>query len=173
MSRQGLVVIGRVGRPHGVTGEIRLTATGPTLAHVGPGDAIDLRDQGGMVVAFRVQALRPVSGALLVRLDGVHDREAAAALTGREVVVDASRLAVLAEPDEFYVRDLIGCAVGVASGPLGTVIDVHEGAANDALVVRRPAGPEVLIPFTRDAVVSVDLAGRTVTIRPDLLDDQP
>jgi 16S rRNA processing protein RimM len=165
---EGLVVIGRVGRPHGLRGEIRLAPTGPTLPSISSGEEIVLRSRGGASRAHRVTSLRPANDVVLVHLEGIDDRVVAGGVTGWEVLVHASRLVELDAPDEFYVRDLIGCTVAAATVALGTVVDVHEGAANDALLVRGPAGEELLVPFTHDAIVSVDLNARRLAVRPDL-----
>jgi 16S rRNA processing protein RimM len=66
----------------------------------------------------------------------------------------------------YYEYDLIGMQVKTELGePLGTLEEVWELPANHVFVVRRQ-GREILIPATTDVVVSVDLAGRTMTIRP-------
>jgi 16S rRNA processing protein RimM len=161
-----LVLVGRIGRPHGVTGEMKAYATGATLPGIRPGERVAVGDDE---CPMRVDALRSAGRALLMRLEGVSDRAAAAALTGAALRVEQTRLAPLGAPDEFYVRDLIGCEVRVGQGVLGTVADVHEGFANDALVVRRDGRGDLLIPFTHDAVLGVDLPGRRVDVRDGLL----
>jgi ribosomal 30S subunit maturation factor RimM len=52
---------------------------------------------------------------------------------------------------------------------LGTVREVIPGPANDVLEVDGGEGP-VLVPFTADAVIKLDRAGRRLALRPDLLD---
>ena len=165
-----LVVIGRLGRPHGVQGEIRAHPTGPTLGGVRPGDRVVLvRSDGSTQRDIGVEEIRATSGALLVRFAGISTREAAAALTGATVRLPPERLATLSEPDEFFVSDLIGCVVTAESVEIGAVVDVHEGSVNDSLMVRGPDGVETLIPFTRDAVEELDMPGRRIRIRGDLL----
>ncbi len=169
-----LVVIGRIGRPHGVGGEMRVLPTGATLMTVRPGDHVMLAGAGaGPGRAAEVIALRPVDRGVLVRIRGVDAREDAAALTGATVSVSPDRLAAIVEPDEFYVRELVGCVVCAGDAVLGTVTEVSPGAANDALVVTTEAGQQILVPFTKDAVTGLDLAARRVLIRDDLLGDPP
>jgi len=162
------VVIGRIGRPHGVVGELRVIPTGETLASIQPGETLAVAAPGALARAMTVEAARVVARGVLMRLRGVSTREEAAALTGATVSVPAERLSALSEPDEFYVRDLVGCAVFCGPDHIGAVIDVYSGAANDALVVQDGAGPQILVPFTRDALVELDVQGRVVRIRPDL-----
>lgn len=148
---------------------MRAIPTGATLATLRAGDQVVLAGASAdppRTVA--IVAIRPVDRGVLLRLDGVEVREAAAALTGATIAVPQHRLAELAEPDEFYVRDLVGCEVFSGAVSLGRVVEVHPGAANDALVVKDGDGREVLVPFTKDAVTALDVPGRRVEIRVDL-----
>lgn len=165
-----LVVVGRVGRPHGIGGEMRGIPTGATLATLRVGDRVVLAGAAADPPReLAIVSIRPVDRGVLIRFDGIDVREAAAALTGATISVRDDRLAPIAEPDEFYVRDLVGCDVFTGDVRLGCVVDVHPGAANDALVVRDADGREVLVPFTRDAVTALDVEGRRIAIRDDLL----
>lgn len=110
-----------------------------------------------------------MSDSLLFRFAGIETREAAAELTGATIRVPSERLVALSDPDEFYVTDLIGCVVTAGSLEIGSVVEVHEGSANDSLVVRASDGEETLIPFTQDALQELDVPGRRIRIRDDLL----
>lgn len=170
MARDQLVVIGRLGRPHGVGGALRAHPTGPTLASLAPGDRVEvIPSDGASPRSVEFAEIRPMAGSLLVRFSGVESREAASVLTGSTLGVPVAQRAALTEPDEFFVTDLIGCTVAIGRHDLGQVVDVYEGAANDALVVRPADGDDVLVPFTRDAVEALDLAARRIRIRSDLL----
>ncbi len=170
MAADELVVVGRIGRPHGLMGEVRAMPTGTTLATLGAGDTVVLAGAGaGAGQTTTIAALRPVDRGALIMFEGVASRDAAQALTGATIAVEATRLVALDAPDEFYVRDLIGCVVSSGDVPLGPVVEVYPGAANDALVVATADGGKVLVPFTKDAVLELDLPGRRVVIRPDLL----
>ena len=172
MPSHDLVVVGRIGRPHGLAGEMRATATGATLATLRPGDQVVLAGAAaGNAREVELVTLRSVDRGVLIRLRDVDVREDAQALTGATISVSTDRLAELAEVDEFYVRDLVGCVVCAGDVVLGPVTDVYPGAANDALVVTSDVGEQVLIPFTKDAVTDLDLPGRRVVIRPDLFGD--
>ncbi len=147
-----------------------MSPTGPTLATLVAGETVHLA-AGHERSVHVVEGTRPSAGAVLVRLRGIGTREGAAALTGGTIEVEAARLVALADPDEVYVRDLVGCAVTAGRRPLGRVVDVHPGAANDALVVRVDGeGTDLLVPFTRDAITAFDLAARRIELREDLLE---
>ena len=166
----GHVVIGVLGRPHGLRGALRARPTGATLATIAPGERVLLARPGGGEAAERAVAWVEGGGdRLRLALEGVDGRDAAAALTGSVVAVPAARVAVPADPDTFLVSDLVGCAVRAGDRPLGTVTDVHAGPANDALEVSGGEGT-VLVPFTADAIVQLDLGARAIAVREGLVD---
>jgi 16S rRNA processing protein RimM len=161
------VLLGRLGAAHGVRGEIRLqsfTADPSAISTYGT-----LFDASG-ARRFVIASLRPLGKDMFVaRLEGVRDREAAAALTGVELYLPR---AALPEPeeDEFYLADLEGLRAETPAGEtLGVVIAVRNFGAGDLLEVRPPAGGETLLfPFTKAVVPIVDLAGGRVVVEPPL-----
>ena len=136
------VIVGRVGRPHGIRGEvvIGVRTDEPDLRFV-VGAILDVeRSPDGDSEQLTVAAARWHSGQLLVAFAGVTDRTAAGELTGSWLSVDSSQLPEIADPDEFRDHELIGLSVRTCAGdPVGVVTDVlHSG--QDLLVVRRPDG---------------------------------
>lgn len=163
------VAIARLGRPHGVRGDITAHADGPTLGTLDRGDAVTVRIDGTdreLVLAFR----RGDVPKAVIAFEGIDTREAAAALTGGMLMVDAGMLPVPDDDETFYVRDLIGFEVRAGDRPLGPVRDVVPGPANDSLSVEGPAG-RVLVPFTFDAVMDIDDDAGVIVLRDDLLGD--
>lgn len=160
------VVIGEILRAHGVRGAMRVRPTGATLEDLRRGESVTLVSREGSARPATVVAVSP--GPILF-LDGVEDRDQADALRGWRVEVPESRLPAPEEPDEFYVRDLVGCAVLVDGAVIGTVAEVHSRPANDVLEVRRDGADPLLLPFTHDAVREVDLAARRIVVRADIL----
>ncbi len=166
------VIVGRIGRPHGIRGEVVIGvrtdepdlrfAVGATL------DATERADEPAGGAQLTVAAARWHSGQLLVAFAGVSDRTAAAELTGRWLTVDASQLPEIGDPDEFRDHELIGLSVRTCAGdPVGVVADVlHYG--QDLLVVRRTDGQEgeSLVPFVKAIVPEVDVQGGVVVIDP-------
>ena len=162
------LVVGRVGRPHGLHGEVtvevrtddpdqRLIA-GSSLATVPP-------ERGPLTVA----GSRWHSGRLLVRFAGCEDRNAAEELRDTILAIDSDELEPLADPEDFYDHDLIGLQVVTAAGePVGAVSDVlHHG--QDLLVIEGTgsrSGSEILVPFVAAIVPEVDVAARRLVIDP-------
>ncbi|MEU6722632.1 ribosome maturation factor RimM [Nonomuraea wenchangensis] len=159
------LVVGRIGRPHGVRGEVtvevRTDEPGRRFA-VGTSIATDPAGSGPLVVAGR----RWHKGILLVTFEGVTDRDVAEDLRGTMLVIDSADVEPTGDPDEFHDHQLIGLAVETVAGePVGEVEDVlHHG--QDLLVVRREGREEALIPFVKALVPEVDLAGGRLVVDP-------
>lgn len=153
------VLVGEIGRPHGVRGLVKLrsfTADPAAIASYGP-----LTDEGGT----RRFALTLLADGL-ARIEGVADRDAAQRLTGTRLYVERDRLPP-PEEDEYYLADLIGLpAVTEAGAPFGTVRAVEDHGGGPFLVLAGATGAEVLLPFTRAAVPVVDLAGGRLVVAP-------
>lgn len=152
------ILVGEIGRPHGVRGLVRLksfTADPAAIASYGP-----LTDEAGT----RRFALTLLAEGL-ARIEGVADRDAAARLTGTRLHVERDRLPP-PEAEEFYLADLIGLDVVTEAGEgLGRVAAVEDHGAG-AFLVLSPG--ERMLPFTRAAVPVVDIAGgRLVAVPPE------
>jgi 16S rRNA processing protein RimM len=159
------VVVGRIGRPHGVRGEVtvEVRTDDPDLRFV-PGAVLrtDPPERGPITIA----GVHWHSGTLLLRLEGVDSREAAEAVRNTELVVPVAELPEIEDPDSYYDHQLIGLTARLPDDAvLGEVTAIlHE--AQDLLVVRRVEGGEVLIPFVSAIVPTVDLAGGFVVVDP-------
>jgi 16S rRNA processing protein RimM len=164
------LVVGRVIKAHGVTGEmvVEVRTDDPEGRFV-PGAALRGRPGrgGGAERDFVIESVRAHGDRLLVRLEGVGDRNAADALRGTLFLVDSGSLPPIDDPDEFYDHQLEGMTVTTAEGRIvGTVTEVLHTAAGELLAVRDAEGGEVLVPFVSAIVVSVSLADQAVVIDP-------
>jgi len=160
-----LLVVGRIGRPHGVRGEVTVEVlTDDPAARFVPGVALATDpDEPGPLVLDRV---RWHGDRLLVVFAEITDRTAAERLRGTRLVVDSGELPPLDDPDEFRDHDLLGLTVTTADGVhVGVVEDVtHLG--QDLLTVARPNGDPVLVPFVTAIVPEVDLGAGRIVITP-------
>lgn len=149
------VVVGRVGRAHGLRGDVTIEVrTDEPELRFTPG--AQLRADDG--TSWTVTAARWHSGRLLVRFDRCPDRTAAEAVRGTLLSAPVSEADRPDDPDEFYVRALIGLAARTVAGVVvGTVTEVLALPAQDVAVVTREDGNECLVPFVKEIVVGVDL----------------
>jgi 16S rRNA processing protein RimM len=158
------IEVGEVGSPHGLHGQVRLWPHQPGAPSLAPGRAI-LLERDGRWLAATVVAAAPHGRGMLLTIDGIHDRTAAARLTGMAVRVRAADLPA-AGADEFYHHELHGFAMVTTDGrALGTIADTFATGLNDVWVVRGDGG-EHLIPIIADVVREIDRAGRRVVIEP-------
>jgi len=162
------LVVGRVGRPHGLRGEVTVEVRT---------DDPDQRFMAGSSLAtvpaehgpLKVAGSRWHSGRLLVRFTGYEDRDAAEELRDTILAIDSDDLEPLEDPDDFYDHDLIGLQVVTAVGdPVGAVSDVlHYG--QHMLVIEGTgtrSGTEILVPFVAAIVPEVDVAAGRLVIDP-------
>jgi 16S rRNA processing protein RimM len=161
------LVVGRVVKAHGVTGEVVVEVrTDDPDDRFAPGTVLRGRPKNGPERDYVVEAAREHSGRLLVRLDGVADRDTAESLRGTIFLVDSEELPPIDDPDEFYDHQLEGLRVVTTAGtPVGSVAEVLHTGAGELLSVRNEKG-EVLVPFVSAIVTSVSLADQTIQIDP-------
>jgi 16S rRNA processing protein RimM len=160
------LVIGRIGRAHGIRGEVTVDVrTDDPEGRFAPGSVIltEPAEAGPLTVA----AGRVHSGRLLLSFEGVADRTAAEALRGTVLVAEVDEDEVPDDPEEFYDHQLVGLAVQTVEGrPVGEVTQMLHLPGQDVFAVQRPDGGELLIPFVAEIVPDVDLAARRVVVDP-------
>ena len=154
--RPSRIVVGAVGRAHGLDGFLHLSGYGGVVP-LDPGTAVRVGEREAVVVARKGTDDRP-----LLRLDIADSREAAELLRGADVSVAADTLPAT-DDDEFFHVDLLGCRVICGERELGSVARVHEYPANDVLEL--DSGQ--LVPFVEQVVLSVDVPGRTLRVAED------
>ena len=166
-----LVVVGRIGRPHGVKGAVSIEVRT---------DEPDRRFAvGGRVVTDAGRELTITSstwhsGRLLLTFEGYEDRNAIEGLRNQLISVERPEDEQPEDPDEFYDSSLMGCEVVDDEGTaIGTVVEVAHLPAQDMLVIRTIDDREVLVPFVEEFVPTVDIANKRLVITPPdgLLDD--
>ncbi|HEY9303417.1 MAG TPA: ribosome maturation factor RimM [Mycobacterium sp.] len=162
------LTIGRVVKAHGVTGEVVVEVrTDDPESRFAAGTLLRAKgsDQGER--NYAVASVRTHGNRLLLRLDGVGDRDAADALRGSVFVIDSGDLPPIDEPDTYYDHQLEGLVVQTITGrEIGTVAEVLHTAAGELLAVKRPDAGELLVPFVGAIVTSVSLESRVVEIDP-------
>ena len=169
-TREDLVIVGRVRRPHGVRGEVLIE---PLTDEPDAVYASGRRVFGGTVdgpmdedaPALTVIETRPFKDGLLVRFQEISDRTQAELWNGRLLLLPEDELTPL-EDGEVYQHELKGMTVELSSGEVvGTVADVFEVPQGLLLDVARERGT-VLVPFSGDIIVDVDRERRVVRIDP-------
>lgn len=113
----------------------------------------------------KIEKVRMQKNMVVLKLEGVNDRDAAEKLRGNELFITEDDLPELPE-GQFYVRDLIGMTVKEEEGSvLGKVTDVIQNTAQDIFEIERENGKTILIPKVDQFVLNIDGDSREITVR--------
>ena len=157
--RDGHVLVGVVGRAHGLAGHVFVMAQSDNPERFVPGAAV-FSDRGEMVV----ESSRNADGRLIVKFSGVADRTAAEGLRGLRLTIPEGLRRDLGD-DEWWPDELVGLRVLDHAGEVRGVVEaVVEGVAQDRLVVTTSDGLAVEIPFVAALVPLVDIEGGFVQL---------
>jgi 16S rRNA processing protein RimM len=152
--------VGRVLRPHGLAGELRVSAFSPTARNLQRGRPVFLAGVRRVIMRARLDR-----EAWILKLEGLSGRDEVETLRG-ELLEVPDREVVRDDDESYFVHEIVGLRVVTASGrELGTVRDVIQTGANDVYVVDGPAG-EVLVPAISDVIEAIDISGGVMRITP-------
>jgi 16S rRNA processing protein RimM len=166
------VVVARIGKPHGLRGEVtvQLHTDDPEARFpVGATLATQATAGTGVPRALTIRSTRVHQGVWLLGFDEIPDRTGAESLRGTRLVVDAAEVARGEDDDSegWYEEELQGLAVVTRDGTrLGQVSALEVGTAQDLLVVTLDAGGDAYLPFVEAIVPEVDLEGGRVVVDP-------
>jgi 16S rRNA processing protein RimM len=163
MPRPEWIEVGRISRPHGVHGEVRVALSsdnperfvaGATL-HARPGRTGVAGARPPEQVLLAIDSVRGNVDFPIVAFREIPDRGRAEAFSGYVLEILCDELPQL-EDDEYYPFDLIGLEARDSAGSvLGRISDVLESPAHAILAVSLRSGGEVLVPFVLAAVPEV------------------
>ncbi len=164
-----LIRVGVVARAHGLRGELSVKTDVAGSRTLAGQPRLYLRDATGKLEDRTIRSTRPQGEQMLVVVDGVGDRDAAQALTGREVLLSRDSLPPV-EEGEFYAADLIGLPVKTPAGQLlGKVAAVSDAGATPVLEV--VGEREWQIPLVDLFVKRVDLAAGELVVEPPVQEE--
>lgn len=153
-----LVEVGYVARAHGIRGELRVVCHNPESNALAEVPRIHI---GG--TAYEVAAVRPVSGAYLVELAGLRDRNLAEGMRGQVVLVERALLDL--DDDDVLLAELVGMTVTLADGTAwGEVVAIEVGP-QDRLVIHH-GDTERLLPVVDAYIVDVDPEAGALVVDP-------
>ncbi|MFF4169288.1 ribosome maturation factor RimM [Streptomyces sp. NPDC001744] len=168
------LVVGRIGRAHGIKGEVTVEVrTDEPELRLGPG-AVLLTDPAP-TGPLTIESGRVHSGRLLLRFEGVRDRNAAEALRNTLLIAEVDPEEVPEEEDEYYDHQLIDLDVVLTDGTeIGRITEISHLPSQDLFIVERPDGTELMIPFVTEIVTEIDLEDQRAVIDPPpgLIDDR-
>ena len=177
-----LLVVGQIGRPHGIRGEVTVTVRTdepterfvagavfttevPRDRRVGSAPAAAPGARWEIPPELVLEAIRWHQGRGIAQFENVYDRNIAEELRGVLLQVDSETVPPSTDPDEFHDHQLVGLRVVTVDGTdLGAVARVDHAPASDLLVLDKTAGGTALIPFVSAIVPTVDVPGGRVVV---------
>lgn len=158
------VHVGRIGKPHGIRGEVTVQVLT---------DAPQERFAAGAVFVTEPAAQGPLTVAsarwnkdiLLLGFEEVLDRNQAETLRGTRLVFETDS-AQDQDDDAWYEHELIGLKARIGSEQVGEVVGLNPMPAQDLLVIKTAAGAEVLVPFVTEIVPEVDIEAGFIRLTP-------
>jgi 16S rRNA processing protein RimM len=159
-----LLVIGRIGRAHGVRGDLFVEPlTDEPDVRFADDNVLETSAGNSLTVEFT----KWHSGKFIVHFVGIDDRTAAENLKSIELSVEVDPNQMPDDPDEFYDHQLVGLSVRLLDqSEIGKVKEVIHLPSQDLLAVTVADGSEILIPFVIEIVPTVDVSGGFISIDP-------
>lgn len=177
MPRPEWIEVGRISRPHGVQGEVRVSPSSDNPERYLPGARFHARPGRVGVAGLRlpeqlvltVESVRGGEDFPILGFREIADRDSAETLRGYVLEIRSSQLPELDE-DEFYPFDLVGLEARDPSDcEFGRVTDVVESPAHPILIIALVAGGEALAPFVQAAVPVVDVEAGYLVVDPEFI----
>lgn len=164
ITADSLIKIGSFIKPHGIKGELTAESDEFDLVDLISGLRCIIVDFDGIYVPFFVDGSRSRSKTIaLLHIEGVANENEAKAFAGKTIFALADELPEFEDPDiegndEIYASDLVGYEVwnGIDRHPLGVIADYDDSTDNVILIVDRPGGKPLYIPFVPEFFLSLD-----------------
>lgn len=164
------VALAEIARPHGVRGELRVKVYNSDSELLPCLPEVLVRRTDGDERTMRLDSVRGADeGFLLVKLDGVSDRDVAESFRGAQLCVRRDAFPPL-EEGEFYACDLVGARLLGPDGELGIVEDLATYPSTEVLVGRLSGGARCEIPLIDDYIEAIDTGARQVRLTHAALD---
>ena len=155
--------VGVITSPHGIRGEVKIfpTTDDPERFKKLKKVIIDThKEQKEMEIG----GIKFFKNMVIATLSGIEDRTQAEKYRSADILIEREDALPLGE-DEYYICDILGFTVTNDDGTiLGTLEDVLTSCANDVYVVKRDNGKELLIPSTKECVLSTDLNSKNIVV---------
>lgn len=163
------LIIGKLGKSHGVYGEIEMQVFTDFPERLKPGRKFYLGEEKKV---YTLDTIRPKNKNLLLSFIGIDSPEAARQLTNLFVYAKTSEVPPLPQ-GQYYHHEIIGLKVYEDSTFLGEISEILETGANDVFVVNNPSGAEILLPDIPSVILEIDLDRAKMQVRvPEGLRDE-
>jgi len=157
------ISVAYIQKPRGFNGELAAVPYKADTQSLRPGLEVTLQKGDGFFQSA-IQSVTYLNGRLGLKLKGIDSEEMAKMWRGAEILVELDNLEKR-ESGEYFHFEIEGCEVFEESGEhVGKVISVDTTAANDLLNIQSEHG-DILIPFLKVFVKSVDIENKKIIIK--------
>ena len=160
---KNLFPIGRVVKPHGVKGKMKVEYFGEDLHRFSSYREIFVKEEKNGLESYEILEAIPQPPRLILRLKGIEKIEQAELLIGKTILVEKKALPDL-EEGEYYWADLLGIKVETREGKgIGKVKEIFTTGAHDVYVIEGKRG-EIFLPAIEEVIQSIDLKKRVMKV---------
>lgn len=158
------IAVGSVRKPHGVRGEVTVEILSDVDGRIAAGSRVDVVLESGSRRSTLISSVRGfAAGTVIVRFEGIEDREQAQELRGALLEVDRSRVPEAPE-GSFYFFEIVGCLVeDEGAGELGRVAEIMDDGGGLILRVESESR-SLLVPFVEAYLTRLDVAARHIKV---------
>ncbi len=162
---EDLVLIARVGKPHGIHGEVSIQSFSHDDRRFKKLDHVLVKFPSGAIEDRIIHSVRILPTGILLKFDGVDDRNAAELLRNCELLIPESERLALPKGRAYY-DEIIGMTVrdDETSATIGVVKDVLDMPAGDVFVLDLN-GAEHLVTNAGEEVRKIDVAKKELRVR--------
>jgi len=160
---KNLFPIGRVVKPHGVKGKVKVKYFGEDLHFFSFYHEVFIEGEKGKPEPFEIMEAISQPPRLILRLKGIDKIEETEPLIGKEILIEKEALPGL-EEGEYYWVDILGMEVETQEGKrIGRVKEIFPTGAHDVYVVEGKRG-EIFLPATEEVIQSINLKKRVMKV---------
>ena len=165
MNNDKNVFVGKVSSPHGIKGWLKVISYTDPIENILSYKEWFIINEGGSKKTFSIEDSRIQGKKIIVKLDGIEDRDSAEDLKNKEILVSRIDLPKL-EENTFYWNDLLDLPVLDQKGKqIGKVDSLFETGSNDVLVIVNENKERFLVPIIMEEVIrKVDLVKEFISI---------
>ncbi len=149
---EDFLYIGRVAKPHGVRGEIKVFPTTDDIRRYDELDYVYIED-----TKYDIKSVKYVGKFVVLKLEGLNTVEDTLGLREKVVKIEKSR-GIALEEDEYYYSDLIGLNVIAEGEKFGVLTDIIRTGSNDVYEVKTTDDKTVLLPAIKECIKKIDIA---------------
>ena len=151
-----LFPIGRVVKPHGIKGKIKVEYFGEDLDRFFLYRKVFIEDNRGGLKAYDIMEATSQPPRIILRLKGIETIEKAEPLIGKKILINKDALPKL-EEGEYYWFEILGMLVETEEGKkIGRVKEIFPTGANDVYVIEGKRG-EIFLPATDEVIQRIDI----------------